>query len=109
MTTVPGTDADINGPFIGHILSDVPAEHPTFTFGPIAKALATIVVASEPRFAVGIFGGWGSGKSTLMEEIERNVAENQEAIVVRFNAWRYEREPHLIIPLLDTIRAALSE
>ena len=79
------------------------------TFAQIAEALAAIVLASEPRFAVGIFGGWGSGKSTLMEEIERLVARQPQAIVVRFNAWRYEREPHLIVPLLDTIRAALSE
>lgn len=109
MTALPGIDADLEGPFIGHILSDVPAEHPTLTFGSIAEALAVIVCTSEPRFAVGIFGGWGSGKSTLMEEIERRVAKHEQAVVVRFNAWRYEREPHLIIPLLDTIRAALSE
>lgn len=43
-----------------------------------------------------------------MEEIERQVAENGQAVVVKFNAWRYEREPHLIVPLLDTIRSQLS-
>jgi hypothetical protein len=100
---------DISGEFVGHILLDVPAEHPTFKFEKIAQALATIVQASEPQFAVGIFGGWGSGKSTLMNEIERQVEESKQAIVVTFNAWRYEREPHLIVPLLDTIRASLSE
>ena len=30
-----------------------------------------------------------------------------KAIPVQFSAWRYEREPHLIVPLLDTIREAL--
>lgn len=109
MATPSGVDIDVEGPFVGHIVLDVPAEHPTMTFAQIAEALAAIVLASEPRFAVGIFGGWGSGKSTLMEEIERLVARQPQAIVVRFNAWRYEREPHLIVPLLDTIRAALSE
>ena len=28
-------------------------------------------------------------------------------VSVDFNAWRFEREPQLLIPLLDTIRAAL--
>ena len=53
----------------------------------IAEALAAIVLASEPRFAVGIFGVWGSGKSTLMDEIERLVVQQQQhqAIVARFN------------------------
>jgi len=30
-------------------------------------------------------------------------------ITVDFNAWRFEREPQLLIPLLDTIRAAVLE
>jgi hypothetical protein len=106
-TTAPGAAGGDR--FVGHIVLDVPAKHPTLSFTQIAQALATIVQASEPRFAVGIFGGWGSGKSTLMDEIERLVAENGQAVVVRFNAWRYEREPHLVVPLLDTIRSRLSE
>ena len=104
MTATVGTE-----PFIGHVVLDAPAEHPTLGFEQIATALATIVVTSEPRFAVGIFGGWGSGKSTLMDEIERRVAADERAMVVRFNAWRFEREAHLIVPLLDTIRGELSE
>src|SRR4051812_3953357 len=109
MSDVPRADHDVVGPYVGHIVLDVPAEHPTLNFAQIAEALATIVEASEPQFAVGIFGGWGSGKSTLMDEIERLVVDRKGAVVVRFNAWRYEREPHLIVPLLDTIRASLSK
>jgi hypothetical protein len=26
---------------------------------------------------------------------------------VSFNAWRFEREPQLLVPLLDTVRTAL--
>jgi hypothetical protein len=108
MASSPEAVSD-DSPFVGHIVLDVPAEHPTLGFAQIAEALAAVVQASEPRFAVGIFGGWGSGKSTLMDEIERLITEQQQAIVVKFNAWRYEREPHLIVPLLDTIRASLSD
>jgi hypothetical protein len=95
-----------NQPFVGHIVLDVPAENPTLRFDRIAHALATIVQTSPPRFAIGLFGGWGSGKSTLMDEIQRLLI-GRGTIVVQFNAWRYEREPHLIVPLLDTIRAGL--
>jgi hypothetical protein len=92
----------------GHIVLDVPAANPTLRFDQIARALATIVETSPPQFAIGIFGGWGSGKSTLMDEIRR-LLNGKQTIVVQFNAWRYEREPHLIVPLLDTIRAGLSD
>jgi predicted KAP-like P-loop ATPase len=93
--------------FVGHILIDVPAPEPAFGFKGIARALADIIQNSEPRFAVGVFGSWGSGKSTLMDAIAAQI-DTQKAVVVPFNAWRYEREPHLILPLLDTIRASLS-
>jgi hypothetical protein len=93
--------------FVGHIVLDVPAQEPTLRFDQIGRALATIVRTSPPRFAVGIFGGWGSGKSTLMDEIKRQLVESGH-FVVDFNAWRYEREPHLIVPLLDTIRDGLA-
>jgi hypothetical protein len=63
---------------------------------------------SEPRFAIGIFGGWGSGKTTLMQAVETRL-DSAHAVPVRFSAWRYEKEEHLILPLLDTIRDALLE
>jgi energy-coupling factor transporter ATP-binding protein EcfA2 len=98
---------DSDSHFVGHILIDVPAPEPAFGFKEIARALADIIQNSEPPFAVGVFGSWGSGKSTLMDAIAGQI-DTQKAVVVPFNAWRYEREPHLILPLLDTIRASLS-
>jgi hypothetical protein len=103
----PNSGHSIDTPYIGHILPDTPADEPVFGFIQIAGALAQIIQQSEPRFAVGIFGGWGSGKSTLMNAIARQI-DPERAIVVQFNAWRYEREPHLVLPLLDTIRESLS-
>ena len=35
----------------------------------MGQAFANIISQSEPRFTVGIFGGWGSGKTTLMRAI----------------------------------------
>jgi hypothetical protein len=89
------------------ILIDSPSAKPSLGFGATASALAQIIRDSPPRFAVGIFGNWGSGKTTLMQEIERNLG--QTVVSVEFNAWRYEREPQLLIPLLDTVRGALVE
>src|SRR5215471_9682629 len=89
------------------ILIDSPSEAPSLGFQPTAAALAQIIRDSPPRFAVGIFGDWGSGKTTLMNEIQRKLGT--AVVCVEFNAWRYEREPQLLIPLLDTVRGALVE
>jgi hypothetical protein len=89
------------------ILLDNPAERPALGFAQYADAFADIIRESDPRFAIGIFGDWGSGKTTLMHAIERRLAGDDTVVTVWFNAWRYEREAHLIVPLLDTLREAL--
>lgn len=88
------------------ILLDSPTSAPALGFDEIGGAFARIISQSEPRFAVGIFGGWGSGKTTLMKTIKAKLSQS-DIVMVDFNAWRFEREPQLLIPLLDAIRAAL--
>ncbi len=88
------------------ILVDQPAGKAALGFDDYAEALADSIKNSHPQFAVGIFGGWGSGKTTLMKAIKARLTD-PATIVVDFNAWRYEREEHLLIPLLDTIREAV--
>jgi KAP-like P-loop domain-containing protein len=91
------------------LLLDTPApsERLALGFAEIASGIATMIRNSVPRFTIGIFGPWGSGKTTLMEAIESELVRNDtDTVTVRFNAWRYEREPHLIIPLVDELRQA---
>lgn len=88
------------------ILLDSPTAMPALGYREIGQAFATIISESQPRFSIGIFGGWGSGKTTLMKAIKTALIEDS-LVIVDFNAWRFEREPHLLVPLLDTIRAGL--
>ena len=87
------------------IVLDLPSDVPSLGFPEYADALADIVVKSDARFAIGIFGDWGSGKTTLMRAIRARLPATA-AICVDFSAWRYEKEEHLIVPLLDAVRAA---
>jgi KAP family P-loop domain len=89
------------------ILIDDPAPKPDLGFDDYAASLAEIVRLSRPQFAVGIFGAWGSGKTTLMTAIHHELKDQPDVVAVWFNAWRYEKEEHLIVPLLDTIREEL--
>jgi len=68
----------------------------------------------EP-LSVGLFGEWGSGKTHLLKLIEQQVIHlqyekkvfPQTTIPVFFNAWRFEKEEHLIIPLFQTLLASI--
>src|SRR5690348_15915095 len=39
---------------------------------------------------IGVFGDWGSGKSSLLRMVEKNVSTDDKILVVRFNGWLFE-------------------
>src|SRR5688572_10323180 len=89
------------------ILLDIPLDRDlALGFDELADAFASVIETSPPQFAVGLFGGWGSGKTTLMRAIDTKLNTKQCA-AVWFSAWRYEKEQHLIVPLLDVVREGL--
>ena len=67
----------------------------------------------ETPFCIGIYGKWGSGKTSFMRLLEKELVEKGESepypVTVWFNPWRYEKEEHLIIPFLKTIEQALEQ
>lgn len=72
-------------------------------FTDYARTLAGAALGTEGPFTIGIFGDWGTGKTSLMRMIQRELANEEEILTVWFEAWRYGREDHPIIPLVSTI------
>ena len=72
-----------------------------------AEVLARAALYTDSPITIGIFGNWGSGKTSLMrlmhEIVNKEGQGDNAAVAVWFNAWQYEREEHLIIPLIATI------
>jgi hypothetical protein len=61
----------------------------------VAQVLSKFICNSVDEFCMAIFGGWGQGKTFLMERI-RDILENEYAYrVVWFNAWKYRSTPEL--------------
>ncbi|MBI5843724.1 MAG: SUMF1/EgtB/PvdO family nonheme iron enzyme [Deltaproteobacteria bacterium] len=101
-----------SSPKKNHVLiSDQPvnetARKDDLSFAATAEVLAKAALYTPDPITIGIFGNWGSGKTSLMR-LMMNVINvegllENTAVPVWFNAWQYEREEHLIIPLLSTI------
>ena len=73
------------------------AEQDRFDFLDYADALSSIILSSSTPITVGIFGPWGSGKTSLMRLIAGNVlghrnAQHRKVHVIWFNAWQYEHD-----------------
>ena len=90
------------------IVTDEPSLDGALDFDKYSQKLADIIVNSTPRLCVGIFGEWGTGKTTLMKMIERNLKNHDDLLVVWFDAWKYEKEKHLaVLPFIRTIEIEL--
>ena len=64
----------------------------------------------ETPFCIGIYGKWGSGKTSFMHLLHNELKEIKNKpypVPVWFNPWRYEEEEHLIVPFLRTIERDL--
>ena len=69
-----------------------------------------MIKGSTPNFSIGIYGEWGTGKTTLMRSIEKNLRAEDNILTVWFNAWGYEREDQFaIIALMKTIAYAMGK
>ena len=86
------------------ILGDTPSLAPRFGFETYVSALADAIRGgTPPQFTIGIYGPWGSGKSSLLNAIAEDLSRGDEVIPVLFDAWRYEGASHIIVPLLHAI------
>jgi Cdc6-like AAA superfamily ATPase len=114
-----------------HNYNDRPNEEPSLNFDLYAKELGKIAVkattGNEGAFTVGIFGSWGSGKTTLMRCIERKFENPTEHFGVEefeahlhnfdqnnfktiwFNPWKYDDTHGIRNALIQTILREMAE
>ncbi len=67
------------------------------------QVVTQINSTEKPQFTIGVFGGWGSGKTTFLRQLEKELGTNENNLVVWFSPWQYQQEQHLLGPLLAEI------
>ena len=87
------------------IVADIPTADPGLGFREYVDALAEAVRGGQPpQFTIGLYGAWGSGKSSLLRAMAKSLtAADSEVLPVVFDAWRHERSEHIVVPLLYRI------
>jgi predicted KAP-like P-loop ATPase len=72
-------------------------------FETYSRVLASAALDTRGPFTIGIFGEWGTGKTSIMRLVQKQLGSEPKVVTVWFNAWRYEQEEHPIVPLVATI------
>ncbi|HEY9205406.1 MAG TPA: P-loop NTPase fold protein [Candidatus Methanoperedens sp.] len=95
------------------LLTDNPITKVTedrFGFKLYSDVLANAILETNRLpFCVGIFGAWGTGKSSLMLMIKELVEKNDYIKTIWFNPWKYDKKEELWNALIQTILYRIAE
>lgn len=92
--------------------SDIETKRDYLNYAEVAEVVAEILVDPGMRpVSVGIFGTWGTGKSSLLNliEVELKRRAGDDTIVIRFDAWLYQGYDDARAALMDVIARSLYE
>src|SRR5688500_10721150 len=74
-----------------------------------AETISTLLNELQPGntgLTIGIFGGWGTGKSSILKMLSEQLESRdkcEDFLVVEFDAWRYAKQEELWLALLRRI------
>lgn len=87
-------------------LADVPTDEDMLGYTEFAQAMAEKIASAvenrETPFTIGIHGAWGSGKTSFLKLVEKEL-RNKNIKPIWFNAWKYNQEDNLWSALLQRI------
>ena len=79
-------------------------------FKAFAETLEEIISTSQTPLTIGVYGEWGSGKTSLMRLTDDILKEKKEKIkTVWFDAWKFNKTYDLRVALINTILKAMEK
>lgn len=72
---------------------------------PLAKKVAELIASFEGKesFVIGIEGVWGSGKTSFVNFVQKELKEDDDIIFVNFNPWNFSGQNELITDFFSTL------
>lgn len=92
--------------------SDIETRIDYLNYLELAEVVSEILLDRRMRpVSVGVFGTWGTGKSSLLNLIESQIRQeaSEKVIVIRFDAWLYQGYDDARAALMEVITRTLYE
>ena len=90
-----------------YIVNDQPTERDALDFTPYVETLADIIQTGNTPLTIGVFGTWGSGKTSLMKMVQKQLPD--DFTVAWFDAWKYDKEETLWRAFLLNVLSVVHE
>ena len=82
-------------------------------FEPYVVTLAGLLAETGTPLTVGVFGDWGSGKTSLLKMVQKRLNATGPCLTVWFDAWKYDQQETLwralLLRVLRAVRAAIQD
>ena len=89
-----------------YILDDLPTDLDALDFKPYIETLVDVCKTASTPLTIGVFGTWGSGKTSLMRMVQSGL-QKENYTIAWFDAWKYDKEESLWRAFLLCILTAL--
>ncbi|WP_253831163.1 KAP family P-loop NTPase fold protein [Actinokineospora globicatena] len=89
------------------IRNDEPASVDALDRDKIARALAKAVKVCDTPLVVGVYGSWGTGKTSLMKLVQAELESETDFYTVWFDSWQHQFDENPAIGLLHTMVSQL--
>jgi hypothetical protein len=94
-----------------YILDDLPTDKDALDFTPYVETLVDVCKTASTPLTIGVFGTWGSGKTSLMRMVKNELPGEYTA--AWFDAWKYDKEETLwrafLLSVLSAVRSKVKE
>lgn len=103
-----------------HLLDDEPTLDDLLGREGQVREVGEMIARCEPPQVFGVYGDWGSGKTSFLQQLDRYLTGGEDAdgkevrgkhenhvTTVWFEAWRYQYESAPVVALLQEIRSQL--
>jgi tRNA A37 threonylcarbamoyladenosine biosynthesis protein TsaE len=90
-------------PAPGLLYNDEPTTEDKLDRKKYAEELARLAREAQPPLVIGVFGEWGSGKTSLLQQVRDQLKSDQTSAIAWFDAWKYQYDENPVLPLLHAV------